>query len=113
MPGYYTPDRVCRLYQEKANADYPWASKRGLAFARFTHFCKRVKRQEDVYGRPLPPCARSYFAHLAQHDPAGRARLDVAPLNVANETWDPSLDYGRQLRVLAPDPGSSTPDPGS
>lgn len=97
VPGYYTPDRVCNAYrgQGGANAAHPWHSKRRVAFARFTHFCK-FQKQVDDYGRPLPPCARSWFAHLAR-TAAGSARLDVRPLNVVNDTSDPSLSFGQQL----------------
>ena len=51
----------------------------------------------DEHGRPLPPCARSYYASLSQHDPDGATRLDVAPTNVVNDTSDPSLQYGARL----------------
>ena len=107
VPGYYTPDRVCKAYREPAgkgaNAAYPWHAKRRVAFARYTHFCKPQK-QHDEYGRPLPPCARSWFARLAR-SPQGAARLDVKPLNVVNDTSDPSLAYGQQLLEA----GSSLP----
>jgi hypothetical protein len=105
VPGYYTPDRVCREYTSRANAAHPWASKKPVAFARYSHFCKR-QTQHDEYGRPLPPCARSYFARLAARlsqeahtvaAPPSGVLLDVAPTNVANESWDPSLDFGRTL----------------
>jgi len=98
IPGYYTPDRVCNEYKRPrgANARHPWKSKRRRAFARYTHFCKQ-QQQVDEHGRPLPPCARSYFAALAQHDPHGAARLDVAPTNVVNDSTDPSLLHGARL----------------
>ena len=94
-PGYYTPDRVCRIYRDSANAKHPWRSKRRVAFARFSHFCK-VRKQVDEFGRPLPPCARSYFASLSATT-SGASRLDVHPMNVVNDTSDPSLSYGQKL----------------
>ena len=101
VPGYYTPDRVCDQYTKKgpnsANAAHPWKSKKRIAFARYTHFCKMQKDQLDEHGRTLPPCARSYYASLSQHDPEGSKRLDVAPVNVVNDTMDPSLLHGQRL----------------
>ena len=95
VPGYYTPDRVCREYRAFANRRHPWRAKRRTAFARYTHFCT-MQKQVDDFGRPLPPCARSYFASLAE-TARGRTRLDVHPLNVVNDTKDPSLQYGKRL----------------
>ena len=95
VPGYYTPDRVCHEYRRQANARHPWRSKTRRAFARYTHFCKR-RQQKDEFGRPLPPCARSYYASLAA-TPTGQSRLDVKPLNVVNDTSDPSLAFGQRL----------------
>ena len=127
VPGYYTPDRACKQYtsEHRAAARYPWRAKLRKAFARYTHFCKPQK-QTDEYGRRLPPCARSYFAALAA-TAEGSAALDVMaeghtqctalavhlpsvycglcapcavqvmPMNVVNDTKDPSLDYGRKL----------------
>jgi protein glucosyltransferase len=93
VPGYYTPDRVCRAYRERMNRVHAWHTKARRVFARFTHFCKK-QEQRDAYGRKLPPCARSYFAALSETHPA---QLDVRPLNVVNDTTDPSLEYGRKL----------------
>jgi hypothetical protein len=95
VPGYYTPDRVCKAYREGASQAHPWRSKRKVAFARFTHFCK-MQKQQDAYGRPLPPCHRSFFASLGA-SAQGNGRLDVRPLNVVNDTSDPSLSYGQRL----------------
>ena len=106
VPGYYTPDRVCNEYRARANAAHPWQSKRRVAFARYTHFCK-MQRQADMYERPLPPCARSYYASLALTR-AGAKRLDVKPMNVVNDSTDPSLHYGQQLLVCS---GSRTSAP--
>ena len=55
-----------------------------------------MQKQLDVYGRPLPPCHRSYFAALAASG-KGETRLNVRPLNVVNDTSDPSLAYGQLL----------------
>ena len=95
VPGYYTPDRVCREYRAGGNERHPWRSKRRAAFARYTHFCT-MQKQVDEYNRPLPPCARSYFASLSE-TAVGAKRLDVHPLNVVNDTKDPSLKYGQKL----------------
>lgn len=102
IPGYYTPDRVCSAYRERrdarspsGNEQHPWRDKQRIAFARYTHFCK-PQQQTDDGGRGLPPCARSYFAALAA-TPEGGSRLDVRPLNVVNDTKDPSLKFGAQL----------------
>lgn len=98
IPGYYTPDRVCRAYQQEGvNKRHPWRAKRRVAFARYTHFCKRHGLLDD-YGRPLPPCARSYFASLAMSADGGE-RLDVRPMNVWNDSSDPSLLYGKRLLI--------------
>ena len=96
VPGYYSPDRVCGLVKaDEAAATHPWARRREVAFARYTHFCA-AQQQSDVHGRALPPCARSYFAALgATAD--GAALLDVRPTNTVNDTTDPSLEYGRLL----------------
>jgi hypothetical protein len=95
VPGYYTPDRVCREYRARANEAHPWPLKEKKAFARYTHFCKRTKQTDD-YGRVLPSCARSYYAALAA-TPRGASRLDVRPFNVVNDTEDEALEYGRKL----------------
>ena len=97
VPGYYTPDRVCQAYRAAggANEAHPWRTKRRVAFARYTHFCK-FQTQQDLFGRPLPPCARSWFAALAA-TPEAAGRLDVKPLNVVNDTNDPSLAHGARL----------------
>ncbi len=105
VPGYYSPDRVCkeyaRSYTHPPAARHPWPKKLRRAFARYTHFCK-PQSQKDVYGRKLPPCARSYFASLSAS--AGRSgQLDVHPMNRVNDTTDPSLGYGRKL--LSPSRG--------
>ena len=96
VPGYYTPDRTCASYTGRnAGPRVPWKRKLRKAFARYTHFCKQTK-QADAYGRPLPPCSRSYFASLGATE-QGRSRLDVMPMNVVNDTTDPSLAYGQRL----------------
>ena len=96
VPGYYSPDRVCGLLKaDEAKRAHPWPRRREMAFARYTHFCK-PQQQRDVHGRALPPCARSYFAALAQSR-AGRRLLDVRPTNTVNDTTDPSLAYGAAL----------------
>ena len=94
VPGYYTPDRVCATFRGRANRDRRWEAKRERVFARYTHFCKFTS-QRDEFARKLPPCARSYFASLARG--AGAGALDVAPLNVVNDSTDPSLDFGHSL----------------
>ena len=97
IPGYYSPDRTCKMYKETYNARHPWRAKRETLFARYTHFCK-PREQRDEFGRKLPPCARSYFAALAaKSGGGGGGAIDVAPLNVVNDTSDPSLEYGRRL----------------
>jgi hypothetical protein len=96
VPGYYSPDRVCGLLAAApAKRAHPWPSRRAVAFARYTHFCKPQK-QRDGHGRALPPCARSYFAALGQ-TAAGSKLLDVRPTNTVNDTADPSLGYGKAL----------------
>jgi hypothetical protein len=96
IPGYYSPDRTCKQFTETYNAKYPWRAKREALFARYTHFCK-PRDQRDEYARRLPPCARSYFAALAMKSTSSEVPIDVAPLNVVNDTKDPSLEYGRRL----------------
>lgn len=96
VPGYYSPDRVCGLVAaDEEAAAHPWATRREVAFARYTHFCA-PQQQADVHGRALPPCARSYFAALGATT-EGSALLDVRPTNTVNDTSDPSLEYGRRL----------------
>lgn len=96
VPGYYSTDRVCGLLAATPpQRAHPWPSRRALAFARYTHFCK-PQAQRDDHGRALPPCARSYFAALGQTTKGGKL-LDVRPTNTVNDTTDPSLGYGKAL----------------
>ena len=51
VPGYYSADRVCGLLAAAPpQRAHPWPSRRAVAFARYTHFCK-PQAQRDGHGQ--------------------------------------------------------------